>query len=980
MTPLEPRKTGRRALSAAVVVGLTFPVSVGVAHAQDSEEPEDSVAEAGDQAEGQPEDADQGGEESGDQADQDQADDAEADQGEPAPEQDEQIETADSAVEATRPTEIGENQVEIPSAEGVVYTVAGSAQSAGTIVDVPESGLTIEAVAAEGYELTGQGQFHYDYIESEPQVETVDPVPPEFDGENVTIPETAGVSSDPGSGTHTLASGESLTVTYWADEGYAIAEGAQTSFTFTNDTAEIEASPEPPGHDPEANMVTVPEVAGVTYNHGPGEVIVPEEGLTVTASPAEGHVFAEGAPTEWYFEHSGEADEEIDPAVWAEGTIVRATGLDPEGSYTITLAGQIAEVGSAGFGVSQDGTGSFNAEDIDGLATPGSHTATITDADGNEVGSTEVVIDWSPGFDEPDLSADGTVVSIHGAAPNTGYTMSLNGYQTTVTTDGEGHASLDPAAEWGLQPGEHTINAYGQTAEGEDWSDSIVIDVADDDDEEDEGEDEEPQTLLSIEGTWLSLTDAVDGEYTAHIGEDEHTFSADDEGQAGFDVAEEFELTPGDHEVTVIGPDGFEAAGSVAIDDEDEDGEDDEQPSASLSDSTVSITDAEPDSEYDVFTGGMLFGHSATIEIGQDGTGSFNIDEWDLEPGEHVIGVAGDGIEDSFVYTVTGGEIPDPPEGPGPTDPPEGPGDDQPGEDEDDDDGIDPGEGIEEPGPGDGQPDPSPGEDEDDIDPGDGQPDPSPGQDDDDGLNPGEGIEDPVPGEDGHEPTPGEDPEDPIDPDEGPEVDPTDPDEGAETPEAPGEDIYPAGEIEDDEEDEGPVASGDEDDDAEAIEEIQGDFSDDPSQDPFAAGDDFDPLNPDAEPESDEPDPFAAGDDFDPYETEADGPADAGSPFASGDESDFDPFDTDAAEDEVEDSPVAGGDDYDAFSDEDEPASPSPEADEDDSAEGSTEAQGSDQASQTTQSWFIVLMGAIGMALIGWLLYFFGYRPGRQES
>ena len=917
MTPLEPRKTGRRALSAAVVVGLTFPVSAGVAHAQDSEEPEDSVAEAGEQAEGQSEGADQQsdqGGESGEQAE------GQADQTESAPEQDaepetrqaEQIEMAEPVVEAARPNDVGENQVEIPSVDGVVYTVAGSAQSAGTIVDVPESGLTIEAVAAEGYELSGGGQFHYDYVEPEPQVETVEPAAPEFDGENVTIPETAGVSSEPGPGTHTVPSGESMTVTYWADEGYVISEGAQTSFTFTNDTSEVEATPEAPGHNPEANTVTVPQIAGVTYSHGPGEVIIPEEGLTVTASPAEGHTFAEGAPTEWHFEHNGEADEDTDPAVWADGTIVRATGLDPEGSYTITLTGEIAEVGSADFGVSQDGTGSFNAEDIDGLATPGSHTATITDAEGNEVGSTEVVIDWSPGFDEPGLSADGTVVSIDGAAPNTDYTMSLNGYQTTVTTDGEGHASLDPAVEWGLQPGEHTINAYGQTAEGEDWSDSIVIDVADGDDEDDE--DDQPQTLLSIEGTWLSLTDAVDGEYTAHIGEDEHTFSADDEGQAGFDIAEEFDLDPGDHQVTVTGPDGFEAAGSVTIagddeDDEDDDGDEDDeqsgyQPSASLSGSVVSITGAEPGAEYAVFTGGLITGHSATIEIGDDGTGIFNIAEWGLQPGEHIIGVAGEAVEDSFVYTVTGEEVPDPPEG-----------------------------------PGEGEPDPgAPGEGEGDED-----------------------IDEPGPGEDGYQPGPGEDPTDPTDPGEDADIDPTEPDEGAETPEAPGEDIYPAGEIEEDEEeedeDEDPVASGDEDDDVEAIDEIQGEFSDDPSQDPFAAGDDFDPLNPDAEPESDEPDPFAAGDDFDPYETEA--------------------------ETDEEDSPVAGGDDYDAFSDDDESASPSPEADEtdeDDSAEGSTEAQGSDQASQTSQTWFIALMGAIGMALIGWLLYFFGYRPGRQEG
>lgn len=52
-----------------------------------------------------------------------------------------------------------------------------------------------------------------------------------------------------------------------------------------------------------ANTVTIPAATGVTYNAKPGDYPIDGEGVSVTASPADGYRFPEGETTHWDFEY-----------------------------------------------------------------------------------------------------------------------------------------------------------------------------------------------------------------------------------------------------------------------------------------------------------------------------------------------------------------------------------------------------------------------------------------------------------------------------------------------------------------------------------------------------------------------------------------------------------------------------------------------------------------------------------------------------
>jgi len=74
------------------------------------------------------------------------------------------------AVEAEAPSQ-DSNLVTVPEVEGVSYS-SGSGE-----VEVPEDGITIEASAQEGYELTGDTSWTFEHHTSEPEPEQEEPAP-----------------------------------------------------------------------------------------------------------------------------------------------------------------------------------------------------------------------------------------------------------------------------------------------------------------------------------------------------------------------------------------------------------------------------------------------------------------------------------------------------------------------------------------------------------------------------------------------------------------------------------------------------------------------------------------------------------------------------------------------------------------------------------------------------------------------------------
>ena len=157
--------------------------------------------------------------------------------------------------------------------------------------------------------------------EPEPEFTEVSADAPVQDGNTVTVPETEGVSYSTGSGEVEVPE-EGLTITASAAEGYELS--GETSWSFEHVApAEPEPTPEPePAPEPEpvtaeaqapsqdGNTVTVPEVEGVSYSTGSGEEEVPEEGLTITASAAEGYELS--GETSWSFDYAA-PDPEPDP-------------------------------------------------------------------------------------------------------------------------------------------------------------------------------------------------------------------------------------------------------------------------------------------------------------------------------------------------------------------------------------------------------------------------------------------------------------------------------------------------------------------------------------------------------------------------------------------------------------------------------------------------------------------------------------------
>lgn len=562
-------RTGRRTLAAAVVVGMSFPLSITVAAADTESEEIDAVEESPTE------------EAETEETEEPEREDSTEDSDEEAPQQDEtedqEPEPENTTVTPDSPWEDGDNQVGIPEQEGVAYTVNGDTVT-GTI-EVPEGGLTVSAVAQSGYEISGQSDFDFHHITPEPEISTVTPEAPSFDestGE-VTIPDQPeGVITEPGPGTHTVAPGEVLTVTATAAEGYQI--------------------------------------------DGQGE---------------------------WHFETPPDEDEEdFDPTIWSEGEIVRGSDFNPEETYTLTVTGSVAEVGSTTLTVNTDGTTAPVDVTTLGFAGPGTHIAAVTDSAGNEVAATEVYVDIGGGWFDPDVAVEGTTVTITGADPEETYTISKNGSSAEIPVDEDGNGSVDAAEVLNLEPREEPYALF--ITDSEDFTSTVEVTV--------EPEDEEYNPQLTVEDTWLSLSEAhPEAEYTVYIADDQHTFSTDADGEAGFDITEHFDLDPGEYEVTVTGPDDYTDTDTVIIEESDPE----YTPEVTAEESTITVTGAEPGEDYTFTTDGLLTGQSHTATADEDGVVSIDANEvFDLRPGERTVTVTGPHLDRTEV-TVTI-EEPDP--------------------------------------------------------------------------------------------------------------------------------------------------------------------------------------------------------------------------------------------------------------------------------------------------------------------------------
>lgn len=122
--------------------------------------------------------------------------------------------------------------------------------------------------------------------------------PPEFDG-FPTGSGTVHLSEDDGV---TWSSPNDLPDSFDGLVRWTLGITSDSRFSgLTVDASETEVTPPEPEHDPENNTVTVTEADGVVWSHT-GTVDVPEDGLTVTASPADGYTFPDGVTDEWTFE------------------------------------------------------------------------------------------------------------------------------------------------------------------------------------------------------------------------------------------------------------------------------------------------------------------------------------------------------------------------------------------------------------------------------------------------------------------------------------------------------------------------------------------------------------------------------------------------------------------------------------------------------------------------------------------------------
>ncbi|NLS09267.1 hypothetical protein HGQ17_04450 [Nesterenkonia sp. MY13] len=146
------------------------------------------------------------------------------------------------------------------------------------------------------------------------ELTSVEPEAPQHDPEAnaVSVPEVEGVSYSEGPGVVEIPE-NGLTISAEPEEGYEFPEGVQSQWDYEYEQQDEEVTPEEPTHDPDENLVEIPDVEGVEYSESGPEVEVTEEGLVITASPEEGYTFPDDAETRWEFDYEDEEEERPAP-------------------------------------------------------------------------------------------------------------------------------------------------------------------------------------------------------------------------------------------------------------------------------------------------------------------------------------------------------------------------------------------------------------------------------------------------------------------------------------------------------------------------------------------------------------------------------------------------------------------------------------------------------------------------------------------
>jgi|GEM_PF-1356606 len=236
--------------------------------------------------------------------------------------------------------------------------------------------------------------------------------------ETVTPPSISGITWSP-SGVTVLSAGQSITYTATANSGYALADGSQNSWTFTNsfdnsdcgqtqgDTTTLVTPTEPdhttPSCQVQSETVTPPNIPGVVWSpNGPTVLNSSNLSVTYTATPDTGYSFPAKIITSWTYNYVLDADCSSGQVLGDEVVVV--TPGDPDPIFTDATC-------SAG--------GSYTVVAKDGVI--------YKDADGNEVqagtysvaNGTTITITAYPANDSVEFSRDAQTVWTHTFNPPT---------------------------------------------------------------------------------------------------------------------------------------------------------------------------------------------------------------------------------------------------------------------------------------------------------------------------------------------------------------------------------------------------------------------------------------------------------------------------------------------------------------------------------------------------------------------------------
>lgn len=237
----------------------------------------------------------------------------------------------------------------VPATAGVNYQVAGSTVAAGQYPLAQGSSVAITAVAQAGYALQGTTTWTLTanvincVVTATPATPTIlqaacTGTPGDATNPSYTVPTTTGVNyfangSSVAAGQHPLAQGSSVTITAVAQAGYALAEGAQSSWTLTANvidcTVHVTVVTTVFGNETCVNRASVAgtlilaNTTGVTYTVTPSTAIigfVPASGDSVV-TPAD--VVSATIPAGTY---------SVTPGVTVIVTAVAAPGYTLEGT------------------------------------------------------------------------------------------------------------------------------------------------------------------------------------------------------------------------------------------------------------------------------------------------------------------------------------------------------------------------------------------------------------------------------------------------------------------------------------------------------------------------------------------------------------------------------------------------------------------------------------------------------------------------